>query len=97
MHGIGECYNAVYACRRVSMAAGPAVDNWRDVVAGTRLMRGLCAERARRGIIMHDLPAHRGAGIETALPNGPMSRVVSQACNEAYAVAAGFGVALDRL
>lgn len=93
----GDHYDVFYACRWASMGEAPPVQNWRDDVAEVRINTGHL-ERVGKpsSIVMHDLPAHRGEEIEGALLDSPVSRIMGQARNKMFAMAASLDYALGR-
>lgn len=93
----GDRYDVFYACRWASMGEEPAVRNWRDNVTRLRISaRHLANIGKPSSIVMHDLPAHRGEEIEGALLDSPASRIMRQAQNKIFAMAASLDYALGR-
>lgn len=93
----GNHYDVFYACRWASMGESPPVQNWRDYVAHARITRRhLDIIGKPSSIVMHDLPAHRGEEIEGALLDLPASRIMPQARNKIFGMAASLDYALGR-
>lgn len=93
----GDRYDVFYACRWASMGEAPPVQNWRDDVAYARIARHhLDSIGKPTSIVMHDLPAHRGEEMEGALLDSPASRIVPQARNKIFSMAASLDYALGR-
>jgi ornithine carbamoyltransferase len=93
----GDHYDVFYACRWASMGETPPAQNWRDDVTRTRVTRRhLDVVGKPSSIVMHDLPAHRGEEIEGALLDSEASRIIPQARNKIFGMAASLDYALGR-
>ncbi len=93
----GDRYDVFYACRWASMGETPPVQNWRDDVVPVRITgRHLHSVGKPSSIVMHDLPAHRGEEIEGALLDSRASRIIPQARNKIFGIAASLDYALGR-
>jgi ornithine carbamoyltransferase len=93
----GDRYDVFYACRWASMGEAPPSPNWRDDVAYARITRRHLESVGKpSSIVMHDLPAHRGEEMEGALLDSPASRIVPQARNKMFSMAASLDYALGR-
>lgn len=91
----GDRYDVFYACRWASMGEMPLAQNWRDDVAKTQISRRhLDTIGKPMSIVMHDLPAHRGEEIEGALLDSRASRIIPQARNKIFSMAASLDYAL---
>lgn len=77
------------------MGEMPLAQNWRDDVAETRISRRhLDTIGKPMSIVMHDLPAHRGEEMEGALLDSRASRIIPQARNKIFSMAASLDYAL---
>jgi ornithine carbamoyltransferase len=93
----GDRYDVFYACRWASMGEQPLLENWRDEVAKVRVNRRHLESIGKpSSIVMHDLPAHRGEEIEGALLDCDRSRIMRQARNKIFGMAASLDYALGR-
>jgi ornithine carbamoyltransferase len=93
----GDHYDVFYACRWASMGETLPVQNWRDDVVHARMTRRhLDIIGKPSSIVMHDLPAHRGEEIEGALLDSRASRIIPQARNKIFGMAASLDYALGR-
>ncbi len=93
----GDRYDVFYACRWASMGETPLVQNWRDEVARVKISAHHFAAIGKpTSIVMHDLPAHRGEEIEGALLDSHASRIMPQARNKIFGMAASLDYALGR-
>ncbi len=93
----GDHYDVFYACRWASMGETLPLRNWRDEVVHARITRRhLDVIGKPSSIVMHDLPAHRGEEIEGALLDSQASRIMPQARNKIFGMAASLDHALGR-
>jgi len=82
--------DAVYATRWQTMGEPKSDPDWRGLFAPYRVTRDLMAEVSKPSgtIFMHDLPAVRGADVDSEVLDGPQSRAFRQAWHKLTAAMA---------
>jgi ornithine carbamoyltransferase len=85
-HDLPGDVDVVYTTRWASMGEAPEGANWQQKFAGFAVSETTLARLGSpRTIFMHDLPAHRGLEVTSAVLDGASSRVRAQAFNKQIA------------
>jgi ornithine carbamoyltransferase len=82
-----EHVDVIYTTRWQTTGTTKRDANWRDIFGPFRVDRSIL-DRFPSAVFMHDLPAHRGEEVESAVIDGPSSIVFDQAANKLYSAMA---------
>lgn len=82
-----EQVDIIYTTRWQTTGTAKPDANWRDLFGPFRVDTSI-RDRFPSAVFMHDLPAHRGEEVESAVIDGPGSIVFDQAANKLYSAMA---------
>lgn len=82
-----ESVDVIYTTRWQTTGTAKRDANWRDIFEPFRVDKSIL-DRFPSAVFMHDLPAHRGEEVESAVIDGPRSIVFDQAANKLYSAMA---------